>query len=219
MSNLDKLQSCPLFLPLSVADRTLLFQVLKPKEIQDGEIVFYENSAMDRVYFLIQGCVKSYKVNRFHREIFLFRQRNSGLITLYTPFSDQSLRHYFSNVESVGTSFVTYVERARLDELCIKERAIGTFMFQMFAERFALLQSIITRDLIFDSVAKVASTLETRLDDFRLYKKQEIAYMLNIQPETLSRILAKFKSEGIMEEKSGKITVKDHAALNKYFEQ
>jgi CRP/FNR family transcriptional regulator len=42
--------------------------------------------------------------------------------------------------------------------------------------------------------------------------------MLNIQPETLSRILTKIKREGIIEEKGGVTTIKDRDKLRAIYE-
>ncbi|MDR2639763.1 MAG: Crp/Fnr family transcriptional regulator [Helicobacteraceae bacterium] len=218
MSDIEAVKSSSLFASLSEADQGLIYQVLKTKQLQDGEILFYENATLDRVYFLVSGCVKSYKVNRYHNEIFLFRQTDSGLITLYTPYSDKLLTQYFSNVESVGTSVVAYLDRDQMDALCGKSHAITALIFNLFAGRLALLQRIITRDLVFDSVAKLAHTIDKKPEEFKQYKKQDIAYMLNIQPETLSRILGKLKREKVLEERRGIFNIKDRAALKRYYE-
>ncbi|MDR0664130.1 MAG: Crp/Fnr family transcriptional regulator [Helicobacteraceae bacterium] len=218
MSDIEAIEASGLFSSLEDSDKSCLFQVLKTKQLQDGEILFYENAAMDRVYFLVSGSVKSYKVNRFHNEIFLFRQINSGLITLYTPFSHKTLSQFFSNVESIGVSLVAYLEREQIDNLCIERPNIAKLFFQLFAERLSLLQNIITRDMVYDSVAKVAYTIDKKPEDFKTYKKQDVAYMLNIQPETLSRILGKLKSEKVVEENRRVFTVKDRAALKGYYE-
>ncbi|MDR1451019.1 MAG: Crp/Fnr family transcriptional regulator [Helicobacteraceae bacterium] len=218
MSDIEVVKASPLFSTLSETDRNHVFQALKTKQLQDGEILFYENAAIDRIYFLVTGCVKSYKVSRNHNEIFLFRQNNTGMITLYTPYAGHLLKQYFSNVESVGTSITAYVEKEQMDALCSKSTAIAAILFNLFAERLALLQTIITRDMVYDSVAKIAYMIDKKPEEFRQYKKQEIAYMLNIQPETLSRILGKLKHEKIIEERRGNFNVKDRAALKSYYE-
>ncbi|MDR2151439.1 MAG: Crp/Fnr family transcriptional regulator [Helicobacteraceae bacterium] len=219
MSDIEAVKASGLFSSLDEADKSRLFQVLKTKQLQDGEILFYENATIDRVYFLVSGSVKSYKVNRFHNEIFLFRQNTAGLITLYTPFSFKSLSQFFSNLESIGTSLVASIERDQVDNLCVSAPNIGKLFFQMFADRLLILQNIITRDMVYDSIAKVAYTIDKKPEEFKTYKKQEVAYMLNIQPETLSRILGRLKSEKVVvEEKRGDFTVKNRAALKGYYE-
>ena len=61
------------------------------------------------------------------------------------------------------------------------------------------LQCIISRDVVFDGTAKVAHMLVNDLKNFNAFKKHETAYMLHIQPETLSRILKKLTRNGIIE--------------------
>ena len=75
-------------------------------------------------------------------------------------------------------------------------------MTKILEESFKMIQQmqcIISRDVVFDGTAKVAHMLVNELDTFNRLKKHEIAYMLHIQPETLSRILNKLTRNGTIE--------------------
>ncbi|XPV54836.1 MAG: helix-turn-helix domain-containing protein [Halarcobacter ebronensis] len=48
-------------------------------------------------------------------------------------------------------------------------------------------------------------------------KQIKIAELLNIRQETLSRKLAKLKKDGVLENKKGKIEIKDERALRALF--
>jgi CRP/FNR family transcriptional regulator len=59
-------------------------------------------------------------------------------------------------------------------------------------------------------------------DNLELYnrlKKQEISYRLNIQPATLSRVLAKFIRLGLIVEEDHKTVVLKKEELTRYFKE
>ena len=68
---------------------------------------------------------------------------------------------------------------------------------------------------VLDGTAKVAHMLAQELGEFNALKKQEIAYILNIQPETLSRILKKLHRDGVITtNSSGQIEILNPQRLN-----
>ena len=71
--------------------------------------------------------------------------------------------------------------------------------------------------MILDGTGKVAFMIANDLDRFNSMKKQEIAAMLNIQPETLSRIIGKLARKGVIEIKS-ELKVTDMKGLREFYE-
>jgi CRP/FNR family transcriptional regulator len=71
--------------------------------------------------------------------------------------------------------------------------------------------------MILDGTGKVAFMLSQDLERFNAMKKQDIAAILNIQPETLSRILGKLSRKGIIEIGSD-IKVIDTESLKELYE-
>jgi CRP/FNR family transcriptional regulator len=80
------------------------------------------------------------------------------------------------------------------------------------------LQCIISRDIVYDGTAKVAHMLANDLHNFNKLKKHEIAYMLHIQPETLSRILKKLIRNDIIEIDKNNVVILDLEALKEIYE-
>ena len=66
-------------------------------------------------------------------------------------------------------------------------------------------------------MAKVAHMLCNDLESFNSMKKHEIAYLLHLQPETLSRILKKLNRNGLIEI-DGKVTIKNLKSLKMIYE-
>ena len=61
-----------------------------------------------------------------------------------------------------------------------------------------LLSSLVHKETILSSEAKVADLMIKKMGIFNRLKNNEIASILNLTPETFSRILTKFKKEGII---------------------
>ncbi|MFA6761263.1 MAG: Crp/Fnr family transcriptional regulator, partial [Sulfuricurvum sp.] len=76
------------------------------------------------------------------------------------------------------------------------------------------LENIISTNLVLDSKERVAKYIYSRSDDFFDTKNIEIAEILGVSPETLSRVLKFFKDNKIIDTKKRII---DKEALKKYF--
>jgi CRP/FNR family transcriptional regulator len=77
-----------------------------------------------------------------------------------------------------------------------------------------VLSALIQKETIYSSEAKVAKLLIENVEIFTKLKYNEIAAILNLTPETLSRIFKKFKKENIIEMKTGShIKILDYDVL------
>ena len=64
---------------------------------------------------------------------------------------------------------------------------------------------------------KLAFMLSEDLNMFNSLKRQEVSFMLHIQPETLSRVLKKLKRSEIIEMESSTISILDEKLLQTIF--
>ena len=79
------------------------------------------------------------------------------------------------------------------------------------------LHHIVNRELVFDATAKVAFMLIDDLKMFNKLKRVDISFMLNIQPETLSRVLKNLNRKGIINIKEGEIVIENKEDLISIF--
>ncbi len=79
------------------------------------------------------------------------------------------------------------------------------------------LHCVVNRELVFDATAKVAFMLSDDLNMFNSLKRQEVSFMLHIQPETLSRVLKKLKRSNIIEVENSDVSILDKEKLNSIF--
>jgi CRP/FNR family transcriptional regulator len=69
------------------------------------------------------------------------------------------------------------------------------------------LENVLSMNLVLDSKQRVARYIYNNIDEFFKTKNVKIAEILNITPETLSRILRVFKDEKIIDTKNKTINV------------
>ena len=81
------------------------------------------------------------------------------------------------------------------------------------------LQCIVNRELVFDATAKVAFMLSQDLEMFNRLKRQEVSFMLHIQPETLSRVLKRLVRNGTINIENGEVTIENEEELISIFRE
>lgn len=210
---LEKLQSTPLLssLPTELVEEISLF--CKIKKFTKNEVLFYEYDEVETIYYILKGSVKFYKVDRFDNEIFLYKLSKNSLIFDLSKLCDEYILQCFANAEFLEESEILAIDAKKFKALMKKDQKL---MRRIMKESFLMIQQmqcIISRDIVFDGTAKVAHMIDNDLKDFNMLKKHEIAYMLHMQPETLSRILKKLTRNSIIRMENNQVVVQDSKEL------
>lgn len=210
------LRMIKIFSKLQEENLEKLFSIARIRHYAKGEILYYEDDELEVIYFLLQGSVKLYKVDRFDNEIFL------QLVHQGDPITELSLlaaSRCFANAECMEDCAVLSLPIDSLEEALATAPMILQELFKESLQQAHALQNIINREIVFDGTAKVACMLDKELQIFNSLKKQEVAYRLNIQPETLSRILKKLHRDGAIEtDSSGDIQVLNPSRLAEIYQ-
>ena len=213
---MEELESYHPFCNLNKDSLRDLKAIVHFKNYKKQEIVFYEEDKVSDIYFLLEGAVKAYKVDRFDNEIFFGIFKNG----LLNDCKDKDKMAAFVNIECLEDSLIACFESDKLRLLFEKSPQILKLFFEESLKRVGVLEEIVQRELVFDSTAKIAYSLYSDLEEFNMHKKQENAAFLNIQPETLSRILKKLHRDGVIQTNSlGKIEILDSQRLQMIFKQ
>ncbi|MCX6074990.1 MAG: Crp/Fnr family transcriptional regulator [Campylobacterales bacterium] len=188
----------------------------KIKHYEASDILVYEDDDINRIYFLLEGEVKFYKVDRFDNEVFLYTLKDQALLTTIGSLDCDRIS-CFSNVEFLSPSRVMSCDLTVFNEVVKSDTTLLIRLVNLLANQKQMIDCMITMGMVHDVTAKVAKMLHGNLDLYNSLKKQEISYRLNIQPATLSRVLAKFIRKGIIIEEDHKTLIVSRDKLAHYF--
>lgn len=188
------------------------------KTYETSEVMVYEEDDINRIYFLIQGEVKFYKVDRFDAEVFLYTLKDQALLTNIGSI-DCDRVSCFSNIEFLETSRVVSCDLKLFKEVVKDEISLLIRLVNLLADQKQMVECTIKMGMVYDVTAKVAKMLYDHLDLYNSLKKQEISYRLNIQPATLSRVLAKFIRLGLIVEEDHRTVILKRDDLTRYFKE
>ncbi len=96
--------SLPLFEGLKKEDIEHIASFCSLKAHQEGDVLFYENDTKDAVYYIVEGSVKFYKVDRFENEIFLYKLYSNSLIFNVSKLIDSFFISCYANAEFLEDS-------------------------------------------------------------------------------------------------------------------
>ncbi|MCF6340029.1 MAG: Crp/Fnr family transcriptional regulator [Sulfurimonas sp.] len=185
-------------------------------EYPNGSILYYENDSYNKIFFLISGLLKVYKIDKFENEIFLYHIHKNSLISELTTLDNDSIS-CFSNAEFMEDSIILEVNFTELKSKFLHKNILNNEFINEILLKTQQLHCVVNRELVFDATAKVAFMLSSDLEMFNKLKRHEVSFMLHIQPETLSRVLKKLKRSSIIQVDSSEIFICDKIALQNIY--
>ena len=183
---------------------------------EKDSILFYETDLKTNLLFLVSGLIKIYKYDKFDNEIFLYHIYSNSLISELSNINTNEI-YCFSNASFIEDSVVLSIDFLKLQEHFLNNNLLVKELMSSLLKKTNQLQSLVNRELVFDATAKVAYMLVSDLKMFNNLKRQDVSFMLHIQPETLSRVLKKLSRDNIIEIENQQVIIKDEIALNSIF--
>lgn len=205
-----KLQDIPMFSTLGKEQLKELQDAIHVSRYEKGSILFYEGDQSSCMYILLKGEVKLYKTSPKGSQLQINRLNAPSLIAEYACFESDPFPE--------SCEFLTNgkIGLLRFDKLStyLKQEAFSVELIKSLTSRTMSLFSLIHKESILTSDAKVADFIIRQLSLLNRLKRNEVASILNLTPETFSRMLTKLKKEGIIAEKYHTIKVLDETALH-----
>lgn len=177
--------------------------------------LFYEGDSPDKMHILVDGVVKTYKTDMKDNEIVLHYFQPISLIAEMANF------HHIpfpatSEFETDGAAIK--IEYPVFEKEFLKNPTVSFEIIKSLSHKLKNLENIITSQLTLDSTSRVAKFLYENGKEYQNVKHYKIASILNITPETLSRVLKKLKQLGLISDDNGKnIYIIDREKLEKLF--
>ncbi|ADR34033.1 transcriptional regulator, Crp/Fnr family [Sulfuricurvum kujiense DSM 16994] len=161
-----------------------------------GEIIFYEGNQSDYFHFLIEGEVSIFKSTASTETMLIHRFRAPSLVAEVATLKQVP---YPASCEAIDSSIILKIARDPFLKLLQNDPSLSIALISSLTQKISALELSLQRHSAPNAMAKVARLIRDDIGIFQRLKGIEIAHLLGITPETLSRMIKKLKSEGIIE--------------------
>ena len=196
-----RIEEIPLFSHLDKRFHKELYQNIYIRHFTKGSIVFYEGDSSDYLHILLHGQVRLYKTSPKDPMIQLHRLNAPATIGEYACLEQVAFPATCEFISKEGGTIGLLHFKKVMEYL--KNQHFSLALLKSMTNKVMMLSSLVHKETILSSEAKVADLILNETEMFNTVKNNEIASILNITPETLSRILSRLKKSQI-------ITVDNH---------
>lgn len=216
MTALETISKISFFNTLTKEQKDQIASISIVSKYPKNNVLYYESDTNKNLLFLVSGLLKIFKLDKFDNEVFLYHIYQNSMISELSSIKQNDI-YCFSNAEFIEDSIVLSIDFKKFQEFFLSKNILTIELMEILLEKTHQLQCIVNRELVFDATAKVAFMINQDLEIFNKLKRQEVSFMLHIQPETLSRVLKKLSRNGTIEIDNGEIKIKDKLALEYIF--
>ncbi|WP_419763895.1 MAG: Crp/Fnr family transcriptional regulator [Arcobacter sp.] len=174
-------------------------------------VVFYEGDESKNMFLLTKGIIKLYKVTSHDKEVILKYFHSNETIAEVANFENIN---YPATAQAFTDIEILKIDFEELKKIIHKNPALSYKIMTSLIKKIRNLENVISMHIVLDSQERVAKYIYDHTEDFFKTKNILVAEILNISPETLSRVLRTLKDENIINT-SKKFVDKD--ALKSYF--
>ncbi len=201
-----------LFKHLSQPQLKMLNRISRHKEFKKDNILFLEGDRSERLHILVEGILKVYKCDKAGNEIVLNLFYPTTLVAEIACLEHMP---YPATAVFETDGKIISIDYAAFENDFLLNPEISLSIIKSLTHKIKALDKVITQNLTMDSTARAAKFIYDNDTLLLKLKQNKIAAILNIAPETMSRIMKKFKTAGIVSQKSG---ILDKEALKSFFE-
>ena len=202
-----------LFLFKDLSDETIskIEEITTPLKLSKDNILFYEGDESKYLYVLTKGIIKLYKTASNDKEIVMKYFHQNELIAEVANFDNIP---YPATAQCFTDSELLRIDFEKLKELIYSDPELSFVIQTSLIKKIRNLEKLVSLHVVLDSKERIAKYLCDHTEDFFNTKNIIVAEILNISPETLSRILRVFKNEGLIDSKAKTI---DKVKLESFF--
>ena len=179
-------------------------------------LVYMEQELGKELYLLLEGEVRCYRYDAKGNMVTLPFHASGDLLGELP--SDGALIAYQESCESETVCTMLRLDSLRLCQLASKDLEIANFLIERLSRRSRMLSQFSCITTASSLSEKVALFIYDHEEHFCSMPISRTASMLNIPPESLSRVLKKFRQEKILSNDRGHYQVLEKESLRAYFD-
>lgn len=207
---------------LSSGDIDRLDNIIKRRRpLKKGEHLFRAGEPFEAIYALRSGSIKSYLLNEEGEEHIVGFKMPGDLIGL----NGINGNHYQNSARALETSSVCEIPFEQLESLGHAIPGLSHHLIEIMSKEIQLEHHKVAMCSKMPADARLASVIHTlserfkergfSADEFNLsMSRSDIANLLGLAVETVSRLFSQFQEQGILEVDRKHIRILDQARLN-----
>ncbi len=195
----EQLQKIEMFKSLTELEIEKLLNISIVKKLSRENILFYEGEKPQFFYVLLDGFIKIYKTDLKGNEIVLHLFKKPTFLAEMPSF--ENIPFPATAISMKDESQFLLIDRESFLTLLHSDFQFSLYLIKSLSQKIRNLEQVINRNLIYDAMTKVCSFIKENPTDVATIKHKDIAILLNMAPETLSRILKKLKNLDIIDKK------------------
>ncbi len=169
-------------------------------------IIFYEGEDSKYLNLLVKGVVKLYKSGNNNKEIVMKYFYDNELIAELSNFEQIP---YPATALAYTDCEILKIDFDKFKKIIYSNEELALKIQASLIKKIKNLEKIISLQLVLDTHQRVAKYIVENKNTFFETKNILIAQLLNITPETLSRVLRNFKDNGYINIKEKSIKTED----------
>ncbi|SEB14626.1 CRP/FNR family transcriptional regulator, anaerobic regulatory protein [Thalassobacillus cyri] len=207
----------PLLDRLDQNEKDLLLANSKETLVKRGEVVFEEGSEASHLYFILIGTIRVHKQMKQNKEVTIFLRKNNDSFGEIGIFSGEI---YSCSAVALTDASLLYISKNDMETLMAQNGRLALGITKWLAESLEASKAKLRDYLVFGSEGAVASIF-IRLS--HMYGKetprgveitepivvQDIAKYVGITRETASRVISKWKDQGLIDNEAKKFFIND----------
>jgi len=183
-------------------------------EYKKGTILFFEGDEAKNLYILLDGILQVYKTDQKGNKVIL---HHFFPIDLIAEIVNLEHMRYPASAEFESDGKVLAINYEIFEREFLKEPDIAFALIKSLSKKIKYLENVIATNLVMNSTARVAKFICEHGHEISKLKKSMIAADLNMTPETLSRILKKLSTLGLIEKQKEEIVILDKEGLETFY--
>lgn len=212
---MNRIQDIPLFSHLDEESIEKLKSISTTRAYNAKEILFYEGESPKYLHVLVGGILRLYKTNHKGNQVNLHQFYPVNLVAELANFEAIP---YPATAEFVTRGEVMKIKYKSLEKDFFKNPEISLKIIRSLAGKLKIMSEVVTNEIVLTSEAKIAKFLVENGELFGQLKNTQIASILNLTPETLSRTLSRFKQEGyIKTSDKNRVVILDEEYLREFY--